>query len=80
MFSVKKPAVTDQMESGIPLASSNMTITPSKLCTPAYASGFSSDHSRPSTDQYRVPFFKSLSTISASHLAGITRVALTSNQ
>ena len=35
VFSVKKPAVTDQIESGIPDASSNMTHTPSKLWTPA---------------------------------------------
>ena len=80
MFSVKKPAATDQMVSSMPLASSNTSRTPEKLWTPAYASGFSADHSRPSTPQYRVPSFRSRSTSSVSHLAGISRVALTSNQ
>ena len=35
VFSVKKPLLTAQMESGIPLASSNTSSTPSALCTPA---------------------------------------------
>ena len=80
VFSVKNPCATSQIGSGIPDASSKISSTPSLLCKPAYASGFSSDHSLPSTDQKRVPFFKSRSTISASHFAGVTRVALISNQ
>ena len=80
MFSVKNPAATDQMLSGIPDASSKITIIPSMLCTPAYASGFSSDHSLPSAPQYRVPFLRSRCTNSVSHCAGFRLVAVGSHQ
>ena len=68
------------MLSGIPDASSKITIMPSMLCTPAYASGFSSLHSLPSAPQYRVPLRRSRSTRSVNQFAGCKLVAVGSHQ
>ena len=76
---MKNPCATDQMQLGIPEASSNSTAIPRWLCAPAYASGASSDHNRAVMLQYALSSCVVVFMASTNHSAGWILIIAYSN-